>query len=216
MRMPASSMSGSPTSRSRDLYLALPGRWDALQPVKSGVFVHFLFHHQSAAHTKCVCQVDEVGFPDTRNPEGWQRVWDQVSRSTEPDSCPAGENGRQMGLLLDGCPRVAAELRSRRTAVPHEPKRRSASDRLAGLMQHFSTRFWNRPGNRTRPGMLHRNTGWNADEWLVVPRAQNRGPNLPCVLIGGCVGVAGAGDTEIGFEARSLDTALDCSIDSGG
>ena len=23
---------------------------------------------------RCVCQVDEVGFPDTRNTEGWQRV----------------------------------------------------------------------------------------------------------------------------------------------
>jgi hypothetical protein len=44
-----------------------------VQPVKSGVFVHFLFPHQSAANTKCVCQDDDVGLPDTRNPRTWQR-----------------------------------------------------------------------------------------------------------------------------------------------
>jgi hypothetical protein len=48
------------------------------------------------------------------------------------------------------------------------------------------------------------------------PRAQNREPNIPRVLIGGCVGVAGAGDAEIGIEARSLDAALDYSIGFGG
>jgi hypothetical protein len=110
-----------------------------------------------------------------------------------------------MELLLDGCPR--GRLRNCGAALPQFRMKQSggsASDRLAGLMLHCSTQSWNRPGNRNAPWDAAQKYRMDADEWLVGHLAKNRGPNLPRVLIGGCVGVAGAGDAEIGFEARAL------------
>ena len=52
----------------------------------------------------------------------------------------------------------------------------------------------------------------DADEWLVGPGPRIADRTLPSVLIGDCVGVAGVGDAEIGIEARSWDTALECRM----
>src|ERR1035441_5178137 len=73
-------------------------------------------------------------------------------------------------------------------------------------MLHCSARFWNRPGNRTRPWMLHRNTEWmlTSRSWAPGPESRTEPSQRPDRC---CVGVAGAGDAEIGIEARSWDTA---------
>ena len=44
------------------------------------------------------------------------------------------------------------------------------------------------------------------------PRAQNRGPNLPRVLIGDCVGVAGVGDARSTKAGYALGGGIEAAI----
>src|ERR1039458_10227870 len=101
-----------------------------------------------------------------------------VRRSTEPDSCPAGENGRQ-GVIARRVPLESP--RSCGSALPLFRMNQSGGRRTIDsrrLMLHCSARVWNRPGNRTRPGMLHRNTGWMLTSGSWAPGTESRtGPS---------------------------------------
>src|ERR1019366_3000533 len=101
--------------------------------------------------------------------------FNQVSPSTANLFPSRAQERAQMGVLLDGCPPESP--RSCEAALPQFRMHQgsgSANNRFSISCCTLGALSWNRPGNRTHPGMLHRNTGWMLTSGSWGPGPESR------------------------------------------